>query len=185
MNKRERKRRSLAAKTVRSTVLSFALFGVLALVIGLGMYGSALIQQSINRAYETAKSASISAKRGADSASLSKEVMAVYRSLTPEQREQNGTEEYRQYFSGIEAVQQKGGPHDTLAHMLRNFVIDVDYVYLVMYDRDTCAMIYLADSDTNEPYYPGEYEPVSAKEAAKFLDWNGEGILYGVRHLQR
>ena len=176
----KKKRRSLSAKTVHSTLLSCMLLGAVALIIGLGLYGSALVQRSISRAYETAEKAAISAVKGADSIGLSKEIMDIYRSLTPEQREKTGTEEYRRLFSGLEAVNQKGGTYDTLIHMLRNFVIDVDSVYLAMYDRDTCAMVYIADSDPDEPLFPGEWETVSKKGMLKFLNWNGKGMLYDI-----
>ena len=79
---RGKRRRSLAAKTVHSTLLSCMLLGAVALIIGLGLYGSALVQRSISRAFETAEKAAVSAEKGADSIGLSKEIMAVYRSLT-------------------------------------------------------------------------------------------------------
>ena len=182
---RGKRRRSLAAKTVHSTLLSCMLLGAVALIIGLGLYGSALVQRSISRAFETAEKAAVSAEKGADSIGLSKEIMAVYRSLTPEQREKTGTEDYRRFFANLDAVKQKGGPYDTLIHMLRNFVIDVDCVYLAMYDRDTCAMVYIADSDPEEPLFPGEWEAVSEKGMLKFLNWNGEGMLYDIDRTEK
>ena len=182
---RGKRRHSLAAKTVHSTLLSCMILGAVALIIGLGLYGSALVQRSISRAFETAGKAAISAEKGADSIGLSKEIMTVYRSLTPEQREKTGTEEYRRFFSGLEAVNQKGGAYDTLIHMLRNFVIDVDAVYLAMYDRDTCAMVYIADSSPDSTLFPGEWEAVSEKGMLKFLNWNGEGMLYDIGNTEK
>ena len=179
------KKQSLTTRTIRFTVLSSAALGLIALVIGLSIYGSSLVQHSINRACETAKGASVSAKNGADSITLAKNVMAVYRSLTPEQREKTGTEEYRRYFSDIDGVEEKGGPHDVLVHMLRNFVVDVDYVYLAMYDKDTCAMVYIADSDPEDPLYPGEWEPVKENDMMKMLDWDGEGMLYVIGRTEK
>ena len=58
---RGKRRRSLAAKTVHSTLLSCMLLGAVALIIGLGLYGSALVQRSISRAFETAEKAAVSA----------------------------------------------------------------------------------------------------------------------------
>ena len=179
-SKEKKSRASLAGKAVRGTVLSCVLLGLLAMAIGLGLYGSTLVKRSISRAYETASKAVTSATHGADPITLAKDVMGVYRSLTPEQRAQNGTEEYRQYFAVLDSVSRKGGPHDILNNMLRNFVIDVDYVYIAMYDRDTCAMVYLADADTEEPMYAGEWEPVSEAGMMKFLNWDGTGMLYDI-----
>lgn len=103
------KRKSLTAKTIRSTVLSSIALGLVALIIGLSFYGYTLVHQYITRAFETAKLASVSAQRGADSISLSKEIMGIYRGLSAEERAQVGTEEYRQHFSGLESVSKKGG----------------------------------------------------------------------------
>ena len=174
------KRKSLTAKTIRSTVRASVALGLVALIIGLGMYGYTLVHQYITRAFETAKLASVSAQKGADSISLSKEIMSIYRGLSEEERNQMGTEEYRQYFSGLESVTKKGEAHDVLVHMLRNFVNDVDYVYLGMYDRDTQALVYIVDSDKDEPYFPGEWENVTKWGLEKFLNWNGEGMLYDI-----
>ena len=179
-NTEKKPRTSLASKAVRGTILSCVVLGLLAMAIGLGLYGSTLVQHSIRRAYETAAKAVTSATHGSDPVTLAKDVMGVYRSLTPEQRSQNGTEEYRQYFSVLDTVGRKGGPHDILNNMLRNFVIDVDYVYIAMYDRDTCAMVYMADADTKEPMYAGEWEPVSEVGMMKFLNWDGTGMLYEI-----
>ena len=179
-NKRKPGRNSLAVKAVHGTVLSCVLLGLLAVAIGLGLYGSSLVGHSISHAYETAIKAAVSATHGSDPVTLAKEVMKVYRGLTPEQRAQNGTEEYRQYFAVLDNVSRKGGPHDVLNNMLRNFVIDVDYVYIAMYDRDTCAMVYMADADKAEPMYAGEWEPVSEAGMMKFLEWDGTGMLYDI-----
>ena len=173
-------RKSLTAKTIQSTVLFSVALGLVALIIGLGFYGYTLVHQYITRAYETAKLASVSAQKGADSISLSKEIMGIYRGLTEEERNQVGTEEYRQHFSGLESVTKKGGAYDVLVHMLRNFVNEVDYVYLGMYDRDTQALVYIVDSDQDDPLFPGEWESVTKHGLEKFLNWNGEGMLYDI-----
>ena len=176
------KGKSLTAKTVRFTVMSSVMLGLIALLIGLIIHGYALVQQSIRLAYETAAGAADMAKESADSVKLANDVMERYRSLTPEQRAKKGTEEYHEYFSNIDGVSQKGGAHDILSHMLRNFVFEVDYVYLAMYDRDTCAMVYIADSDPLHPLYPGEWEAVNERQMLKMLDWDGKGMLYVIGH---
>ncbi len=170
--------KSLTRRTIRFTVLSSVALGLVALLIGLGLYGSNLIHQYIARAFETAKGASVSAKNGADSIGLANSVMEIYRGLSPEQRAKTGTDEYRQYFADVDTVDQKWGIHDVLVHMLRNFAVDVDYVYLAMYDRDTCAMVYIVDSDPQAPLLPGDWESVDEKQMLKMLNWDGEGMLY-------
>ena len=57
----KKKRRSLiAAKTIRSTVISCLLFGAIVLVVGLGFYAYTVSNQYIKHAFETAEHASIS-----------------------------------------------------------------------------------------------------------------------------
>ena len=180
MNTIEKRRNSLAGKAVRGSLRSCLLLGAIALLLGLAIFGNTLVQRSISRASETAAKASVSAERGADSVGFAKEIMDVYRSLTPEERAKTGTEEYKAYFSGLDSVSRKGGPHDTLIHMLRNFVIDVDYVYLAMFDRDTSALVYIADSHPTDYMNPGEWESVKKNAIDKFLNWNGEGMLYDI-----
>ena len=184
-NRQEKQRRSLAVKAVRASLRSCILLGMVALILGLLIFGNTLVQRSISRATETAGKASVSAAKGADSIGLSKEIMDVYRSLTPEQRAKTGTEEYKAYFSGLDAVSRKGGPHDTLIHMLRNFVIDVDYVYQAMFDPETSALVYIADSHPTDFMNPGEWEPVTEKTINKFLNWNGEGELYDIDNTEK
>ena len=86
MNTIEKRRNSLAGKAVRGTLRSCLLLGAIALLLGLAIFGNTLVQRSISRASETAAKASVSAERGADSVGFAKEIMDVYRSLTPEER---------------------------------------------------------------------------------------------------
>ena len=65
-----------------------------------------------------------------------------------------------------------------LAGFSRN--IGISDVYLAMYDEETCAMVYIVDPDENDRLYPGEWERVSEKGMRKFLDWDGEGMLYDI-----
>ena len=167
---RGKRRHSLAAKTVHSTLLSCMLLGAVALIIGLGLYGSALVQRSISRAFETAGKAAISAEKGADSIGLSKEIMAVYRSLTPEQRAKTGTEDYRRFFSSLDAVSQKGGPYDTLiaAQALARGYTDL---YHVNTDTDEFVEYYTDDNsgELTEVRRGSDFFERCAQEARVFV----------------
>ena len=176
---KKRRRSSLAAKTVRSTVISCLLFGAVVLLVGLGFYAYTLSSQYIKHAFQTAEHASVSVSHGTDSRGLADNVMRIYRSLSEEQRQTVGTEEYRALFSEIDTG--KDSTYNTLIHILTPFLDDgteIFDVYLAMYDTDTCAMVYIVDPDEEDRLYPGEWEPVEEKGMRRFLNWNGEGMLY-------
>jgi len=191
MSEREKKRHSLAAKTVGRIILSSFLLGAVALLIGLLIYGSNLFRQSIDRACKTARLAVASATNAADSIGLSKEIMGIYRGLTPEQRSlmesdaEADRETYRGFYTVLDSVTRKGGAYDVLRHMLRGYKNDVDFVYLAMYDEETSAMVYIADSDQVDPLAPGEWEKVDRDQMMRFLNWDGEGDLYAIGNTEK
>ena len=176
------KDKSITTRTTLSSIIGSFLLALIALIIGLSIYSTSLVDQYVDRAYETARHAMRTATGAADSISLSKEVMEIYHSLTPEQRAKVGTEEYLEYFSSIDTELKKGGTYDVLYHAMSSFVIGVDDVYLGMYDADTSALVYFVDPDKNEEtrLSLGEWEEVSEVELTKFLNWNGEGKLYDI-----
>ena len=176
------KDKSITTRTTLSSIIGSFLLALIALIIGLSIYSTSLVDQYVDRAYETARHAMRTATGAADSISLSKEVMEIYHSLTPEQRAKVGTEEYLEYFSSIDTELKKGGTYDVLYHAMSSFVIGVDGVYLGMYDADTSALVYFVDPDKNEEtrLSLGEWEEVSEVELTKFLNWDGEGKLYDI-----
>ena len=176
------KDKSITTRTTLSSIIGSFLLALIALIIGLSIYSTSLVDQYVDRAYETARHAMRTATGAADSISLSKEVMEIYHSLTPEQRAKVGTEEYLEYFSSIDTEIKKGGTYDILYHAMSSFVIGVDDVYLGMYDADTSALVYFVDPDKNEEtrLSLGEWEEVSEVELTKFLNWDGEGKLYDI-----
>ena len=61
---------SLSYSTVMVAGVSCIMLGVIALVLGLGLYGKAVADQYITRAFDLAKTASVSATHGANSIQL-------------------------------------------------------------------------------------------------------------------
>ncbi len=180
------KKQSLTTRTVRTTMVSCLLLGVIALVIGLIVYTTTMIRQNVRHAFETASHARMSATHGVDSIPLAKEVMGIYRSLTPQQRElmHADPEAYRAFYSSIDTAKGEGGTWDVLINLLDTFVIDLDDVYLGMYDEETNALVYIANADDEIIMYPGDWETVSEHEVRKFLSWDGEGMLYEISHTE-
>ena len=95
MNKRERRRYSLSARTARSVWINSIVLGLVALVIGVILYVVALGQQYIGLAFNLSRQTSISVNHanGNGTAELADEVMRIYRSISPAEREKQGTAE--------------------------------------------------------------------------------------------
>ena len=181
MGKLERRQRSLSAKTLRTTVISCILLSLIALLIGLGFYSTALSGQYIGHAFDLANNVSLSLTHAVDVPVLADEVMEIYRGLSEEERQMVGTPEYRAMFSQIN--RESGGVYDSLLTMLASYLSvneDVDDLYLAMYDEDTCALVYFADPEEKNHFEPGEWEHVEAAEMHKFLNWDGSGKLFDV-----
>ena len=180
MNKRERRRYSLSARTARSVWINSIVLGLVALVIGVILYVVALGQQYIGLAFNLSRQTSISVNHANEggAAELADEVMRIYRSLSPAEREKQGTAEYRALFKEVEESRAYETLNDILKDTLRRN--DVYDVYLAMYDEKTCAMVYMVDPEEQDHLNPGEWESVTEKGMRKFLDWNGEGMLYDI-----
>ncbi len=178
-----KKRRSLSVKTVTFTFMCSTCLWLVAVSIGLILYGRVLMGQYIQHAFDLAEGVSNSVLRGADSVPLSRQVMGIYNSLSEEQRQKMGTQEYRDYFSEID--RSKGGAYDVLFHMLEAYTRDnddADLIYLVMYDETHNAVVYIVDPDSDSPLQPGEWESVDPEEVQRFLHWNGKGMLYIINY---
>ena len=178
----ERMHHSLGVRIGRSTMLSCIILGAAALLIGLVLYGMVLTQQYASQAFHLAKHTSVSVSHETDFRSLAKQIMERYRSLSPDQRAKTGTEEYRADF----AASVDMGIYEYLLGMLRDVLNENDVydVYVAMYDRETSALVYIADPEEKQRLYPGEWETMTEKEVNKFLDWDGEGELYDISRMK-
>ena len=62
--------------------------------------------------------------------------------------------------------------------------VDIDDIYLAMYDRDTCSLIYIVDQD-NDPetqVMPVEWDKVSEKEMEDFLASDGKDEVWSIQN---
>ncbi len=170
------KKRSITRRSIWTTVITCVVLGFIALVIGLTSYGASLVDQYVSHAFETASHAAVSARHGGDPKTLTDQVMGIYRSQTPAERAKTGTAEYRSRFAAVDTT--PGSAWDDLVHILGNFAINVDDVYLGMYDKEACALVIIADPPGEGSMAPGDWQSVSPREMQTFLDWDGEGMLY-------
>ncbi len=178
MSDAERKRHSLARKAFRSTILGALVLGFAALIIGLGIYTYTLIHQYITEAFNLSKSAVAIMHEIVDTEPLSKDVLTAYREQSESEREQSGTPEYRERFAHFTEREDYRSIHRVLRDLAE--AIEVDALYMAMYDRETNALVYIVDQDENPEtvVMPCDWDPVTKEGLEHFLDWDGEGELY-------
>ncbi len=185
MTRWERSRNSMAGRSFRVTMMGQVILGIVALVIGMGLYSHALMGQCISEAFTLARSSASIISDAMEPEKLAGAVMTRYHSLTPEELEAVGTDAYRVHFSYLENRED----YQFLMAVLQEFYrsSDVDDIYVAMYDRDTSAVVYIADPAEAEETgcSLGDWDRVSPKEVEKFLTWDGEGRVYNVSNTQR
>ncbi len=191
---RVKKGKSLTSWVLGATVVSCVVMAIIAMVIGMSIYGTDLEKEYINRATSVAKNAGASVLHGQPRArDLAEQVMGIYQSLTPEQQLKAVSDdpaeraEYRSYYADVNTELQTGDIYDVLAHMLPGFRTGVDFIYLGMYDLENNRLIYIMDADQNPEtqLMPGDWETVQAQEARSFLDWNGRDATYYISRTEK
>ena len=182
---KRRKSESMSVKTIRLIVISCVLLGVTALVIGIALYSRQIYANAIDSSFDVATHAKISVIHATDATKLVEQVLDIYHSLTEEQKQKMGTEEYRQYFSSIDM--SDGSTYNRIDTILLGFFADstITDVYLATYDKERNALVYIVDPSDEDYFYPGEWEEVETREVDKFLDWDGSGTLYDVSYTRR
>ncbi len=191
---RVKKRKSLTSWVLGATVVSCVVMAIIAMVIGMSIYGTDLEKEYINRATSVAKNAGASVLHGQPRArDLAEQVMGIYNGLTPEQQMKAVSDdpaeraEYRSYYADVNTELQTGDIYDVLAHMLPGFRTGVDFIYLGMYDLENNRLIYIMDADQHPEtqLMPGDWETVQAQEARSFLDWNGRDATYYISRTEK
>ena len=174
----ERRRHSLARKSFRSTIMGALVLGLAALIIGLGIYTYTLIHQYITEAFNLSKSAVAIMHETVDVEPLSKDVLSAYRAQSDSEREQPGTPEYRERFAHFTEREDYQSIHRVLRDLAD--AIEVDALYMAMYDRETNALVYIVDQDEDPEtlVMPCDWDPVTKDGLEHFLDWDGNGELY-------
>ncbi len=190
--KRKHRNDSLSAKTVRSTVQSCILFGLVIQIVALSFYAVTLTRQYIKTTGTTVRQVRMSIRHSTDSMSYSKQVMDIYRSLTEDQRSLMGTDGYRELFSEVDTT-TKGGTYDILINMLEGTMgfhtdnDDISDIYLGMYDDETSALVYIVDPDKPpNRFMPGDWEKVPRTETERFLSAKDDHeVLYDIGWMKK
>ena len=167
MSNIERAHYSLSARMFHATIMGSIILGVIALLIGFGLYSYALVQQYVGDAFNLSKSAETILRRVVYVEPMVDTVMDTYHNMSLEERAQVGTEEYRSHFREITELPE----YQTVIALMDTFreASDVNDIYLAVYDRDTSALVYIADPETEVEFIcnPGDWEPIRQKELDK------------------
>ena len=178
MTKLERLRHSLSNRVFRSVLLGSVLLGAICLLIGLGLYTAAVARQDISTAFNLSRNASAILAKTADTEAVSREVMARYRSLSEAERADPYSDAYAARFADIYDRED----YQMISSVLADFKesSEVFAIYLAMYDPKTDAIVYIVDPEPDPENYckPGEWESVAHEGLEKFLNWDGNGMLY-------
>ncbi len=185
MSKLERKHYSLESKTFRSTIIGAIVLGFAALIIGLGAYTYALVHQYITEAYNLSKSTAAILRDTLDIRPLTNDILADFRSMTDAEREQVYTPEYRERFAHYKERQDYKDIHKILSSF--GSAVDVDDIYIAMYDADKSALVYMVDLDTNPEtcVMPVEWDPLGEKEFKKLLTFKGDHEDYNIGYTEK
>ena len=172
--------RSLSFKMFISTFVIWMIAGMAAQVVGLLLYGSALLQENVNLAHNISKGAALTITRSTSREKTIAVVDAVrkrYHSLSEEELQLMGTPEYDRLFADIHESREHRELRDLLRYMCDSY--DVFDVYLAIIDSERGAFVYVADPDADE-LKAGYWEEIDAEAAAHFLSWDGQGKRYEI-----
>ena len=185
MTRLERMRHSLSSRVFRSVLFGSVLLGAICLLIGLGLYTAAVARQDISTAFNLSQNAHAILDKTVDTEALSREVMARYRSLSESERADPYSDAYAAHFADIYDRED----FKMISAVLSDFKdsSDVYDIYLAMYDRETEAIVYIVDPETDpaKQCKPGKWEKVRRGEMEMFLDWDGEDMLYAISNTER
>ncbi len=184
MTRLERMRHSLSSRVFRAVLFGSILLGVICLLIGLGLYTVAVAKQDISTAFNLSQNASAILGKTVDTEAVSREVMTRYRSLSDREREDPYSEDYAARFSDI----YDRDDYKMISAVLSDFKnsSDVYDIYLAMYDKNTEAIVYIVDPETDPEIQcnPGKWEDVDHDGMEKFLNWDGTGMLYAIANTE-
>ncbi len=172
--KKQKKRvfKTLSGRTIVAIILSCLLLSAITQAITIYNYTMDLLAERIRAALSiTFHARSSVVNEVSNSVEFAQRVMDTYYNLPKEVQSQSGKPWYRAYFQDV--LFDYPGETQTLNGLLGVFMNSeyVSDVYLGMYDRKNCALVYIVDPEEENRFYPGEWEAVDREEVEKFLNW--------------
>lgn len=182
MSKRERRRHSLEAKTFHAVLMGSLILGVMSLILGLGLYVYSLGNQYINEAFELTKNAEGVIENVGDVRDICNETLDIYHSLSDEERAVQDEE----YFARFDTVTKSEVYPRVIDFLLEYYASsDVNDIFIAMYDKETQALVYVADPDDKRPLRTGAWEEETAKEISQFLNSDGSTEVYNISYTDK
>ena len=187
MTQLERKHHSLSARVFRATLTGAVLLGFVALLVGLGLYTYALINQYTSDAFDTSRIAGMVLQKISAADKLCEQVTSIYNSMSEEERQSLDKDAYRERFAQV----KESAEYKMVISVLDNFCSssDLNDIYLAMYMRDPARLVYIADPETKLDFVcePGDWEAVDEREAETFLtlNWDRHGRLRDISSTDR
>ena len=177
MSARERKSHSLTVRSTRSMLVQSVIFGLAALVVGLGLHGYTTVNRYIAQAFSISRSAAGMLEASEEIGSLKQDIMAAYYAQDEAQKEQVLTEEYEARFEPFTQREDYAKVYSVLNNYAESFGLNA--VYIANFDLDNSAMVYIMDwGDTDDTLTPGDWENVSEEGIQKFLAWEADKPVY-------
>ena len=157
--------------------------GLILMFIVLALYSLAVANQYIATSYNLSRRASRVLQSMGNVEPLYNEVMGRYRAMTEAERAEVDSEAYEARFADITEREDYKSIRTTLGYFLESS--DLYDIYFAMYDRETGALVYIADPSEEDAALPGYWEEIEPREMNKFLSWNGEGMLYDISKMEK
>ncbi len=180
MNRLERRQHSLSARVFQATLKGALFLGFVAMLIGLGLYTSALVRQYTGDAYDLSNSCARIMQKADGADRLAEDVLRLYRGMSEEERATQGSEAYYERFREVENTETYRFVHSLLSDFLISG--NVDDIYLAMYTNDPPRLVTITDPATEPGMVRrmGDWEDVEAREAETFLTLrrSRQGLLY-------
>ena len=176
--KHERMEHPLSFKLFRFTFLTWMIAGILAMAVGLMLYGSALLRKNVDLAYNVAKGAALTVTHSAHrnrAVGMMNAVWNRYSGLSEEELAEMGTAAYDARFLDLQDSREHRELRDLLRYMCDSYA--VYDIYIALIDGERNRFVYVADPDEEE-LMAGWWEELDAGAAERFLNWNGDGKRY-------
>ena len=179
----ERKRHSLAMRSLYTTVLQTVIISLAAMAIGLGLHSYFTVNRYISETSSISRSAASMLERYVSADALSDEVMTAYFEQTGDEREQVGTEAYRARFASYTQREDYAQINSVLSEFAEDF--NLSAIYVAGFDVENSAMVYIIDAgDPDKTLKPGDWEEVSGDGIQAFLNWDGNKPVYEVANTE-
>ena len=179
--KRRKRRGRSISKTIRRMVLIVALIVFVASGLVHGYYTVGEVRQTMKIFNASQVGMAASQVRKVDGLEeYCRSIMETYRALPDTVREAgyDASAEYRDAFKKYEESETNTALNELLAELSSESL--VEYVYVLMYDYDTCTAVYMGDANPSmeevfRRWNIGECEHVSEEELATFMGTSRPG----------